>query len=54
MDVILNDEVLPILNRGINIPTAVAQFLDKAVAKKAKDRFLDAAEMRTAVGGLGA
>ncbi len=50
MDVILNDEVIPIRKRLAAIPNPLAAAIDKAVAKKHKDRFPDAGALLRAIG----
>ena len=45
MDVILNDDVVPIRKRLASIPKPLAADIDRAVTKKHKDRFLDAGEL---------
>ena len=49
MDVILNDDVIPIRKRGHSIPKPLAAAIDRAVTKKHKDRFLDAGEFLAAL-----
>jgi hypothetical protein len=49
MDVILNDDVVPIQKRISTIPKALAAAIDRAVTKKHKDRFLDACELFSAM-----
>jgi len=45
MDVILNDDVVPIRKRLASITKPLAAAIDRAVTKKHKDRFLDAGEL---------
>jgi serine/threonine-protein kinase len=49
MDVILNDDVIPIRKRLAAIPKPLAAVIDRAVTKKHKDRFLDAGEFLAAL-----
>lgn len=49
MDVILNDDVVPIRKRLAAIPKPLAAAIDRAVTKKHKDRYLDAGEMLRAL-----
>jgi serine/threonine-protein kinase len=49
MDVILNDDVIPIRKRLAAIPKPPAAVIDRAVTKKHKDRFLDAGEFLAAL-----
>ncbi len=49
MDVILNDDVVPIRNRVATIPKPFAIVIDQAVTKKHKDRYLDAEEFARAL-----
>lgn len=43
MDVILNEDVVPVRNRMSALPKTIAAAIDRAVVKKIKDRFPDAA-----------
>jgi pSer/pThr/pTyr-binding forkhead associated (FHA) protein len=45
IDVILNDDVVSIRKRDNSLPAAFADALDKALAKKSKDRFQTASEL---------
>ena len=45
IDVILNEDVVPIRKRDKTLPATLAAVLDKALAKKTKDRYQSAAEM---------
>ncbi|TSA31658.1 MAG: FHA domain-containing protein [Verrucomicrobiaceae bacterium] len=49
MDVILNDDVVPIRKRLATIPKPLAIVIDRAVTKKHKDRYSDAAELLKAL-----
>jgi serine/threonine-protein kinase len=49
MDVILNDDVIPIHKRLATIPKSLAIVIDRAVTKKHKDRYLDAKEFSRAL-----
>ena len=49
IDVILNDDIVPIGQRDKTIPRNLCAVLDKALEKKAKDRYQTAAEMLAAV-----
>jgi len=49
MDVILNDEVIPIQKRISTLPKGVAAAIDRAVTKKHKERFQDAGELLGAI-----
>lgn len=49
MDVILNDDVVPIRKRAPTIPRTLASFIDRAVTKKPKDRYLDAGDLLKAL-----
>lgn len=51
IDVILNDEVVPIRKRDKTIPSKFGDVLDRALAKKAKDRYQTASEFRAALKG---
>jgi len=50
IDVILNEEVVPIRKRDKSVPKSLAGILDRALAKKAKDRFQNASEFLAAIG----
>ena len=45
IDIILNEDVIPIRNREAAIPKTLASVIDKAVAKRHKNRFGDAKEL---------
>lgn len=49
IDVILNEAVIPVRNRDKAVPGKLAAVLDKALEKKAKDRYQTAGEMRRAL-----
>jgi serine/threonine protein kinase len=49
IDVILNDDIVPIGQRDKKIPKNMCAVLDKALNKKARDRFQTAAEMLAAM-----
>jgi serine/threonine protein kinase len=49
VDVILNEDVIPARKRAKAIPSKLAAVLDKALQKKAKDRYQTAGEMRAAL-----
>jgi serine/threonine protein kinase len=49
IDVILNDGVVPIRKRDKSVPLALADVLDKALAKEVKERYQTAAEMLEAL-----
>jgi eukaryotic-like serine/threonine-protein kinase len=49
IDVILNDDVVPIRKRDNSIPAALADVLDKALARQVKERYQTAAEMLEAL-----
>jgi predicted Ser/Thr protein kinase len=49
MDVILNDEVIPIRKRIATIPKPLADAIDRAVTKIHKNRFVDAGELLRAL-----
>jgi serine/threonine protein kinase len=49
MDVILNDDVVPIRKRLASIPKPLAAVIDRAVTKKHKDRYPDAGELLAAL-----
>ena len=49
IDVILNDDIVPIRQRDKTLPKNLCAVLDKALEKKAKDRFQTAAEMLAAI-----
>jgi hypothetical protein len=49
IDVILNDDIVPIGQRDKTLPENLCAVLDKALEKKAKDRYQTAAEMLAAV-----
>ena len=49
IDVILNEAVLPIRQRDKSLPASIAAVLDRALAKKPKDRYQTAGELRLAV-----
>lgn len=49
IDVILNEEVVPIRKRDRSIAKSLAGVLDKALAKKAKDRFQNGSELLAAI-----
>ena len=49
MDVILNDDVVPIRKRIPALPTPLAAAIDRAVTKRHKDRYLDAGELAKAL-----
>jgi pSer/pThr/pTyr-binding forkhead associated (FHA) protein/tRNA A-37 threonylcarbamoyl transferase component Bud32 len=45
IDIILNEEIVPILKRDASIPKSLAGVIDKAVSKRHKNRFTDAKEL---------
>ena len=49
MEIILRDEMVPILKRNVPIPAALAAVLDKATQAKKENRYQDAAEMLDAL-----
>ena len=49
MDVILNDDVVPIRKRLATIPKPFAIVIDRAVTKKHKDRYSEARELLRAL-----
>src|SRR5439155_4098348 len=49
IDVILNDDVVPMRKRDKSLPTALADVLDKALAKNVKERYPTAVEMSEAL-----
>ena len=49
IDVILNDDIVPIGQRDKTLPKNLCAVLDKALEKKAKDRYQTAAEMLAAM-----
>jgi hypothetical protein len=49
MDVILNDEVIPIQKRISSLPKGLVATIDRSVRKSHKDRFQNAAEMLKAI-----
>ena len=49
IDVILNEDVMPIRKRDKTLPAPLAAVLDKALAKKTKDRFQTASEFLQAL-----
>jgi serine/threonine protein kinase len=49
IDVILNDDIVPIGQRDKTLPKNLCAVLDKALEKKAKDRYQTAAEMLVAM-----
>jgi serine/threonine protein kinase len=49
LDIILNENVVPIQKRDASIPKPLANVIDKAVAKRQKNRFTDAKEFRDAL-----
>ncbi|MEI8309842.1 MAG: serine/threonine-protein kinase [Verrucomicrobiota bacterium] len=49
MDVILNDDVVPIRKRLASLPKPLASAIDRAVTKKHKDRYSDAGELLRAL-----
>jgi len=49
MDVILNDEVVPIRKRVSSISKPLSAAIDRAVKKKHKDRYSDAGELLRAL-----
>jgi hypothetical protein len=49
IDIILNEDVVPIRNRDTTIPTPLAAVIDKAIAKRSKNRFQNAAELSAAL-----
>ena len=48
IDVILNEDVVPIRTRDKALPTSLAAVIDKALAKKAKERYQTAGEFLSA------
>jgi len=42
MDVILNENIVPISNRGASIPVEIATVIDIALQKRVSDRYDDA------------
>jgi len=51
IDVILNDDVVPIRKRDASLPKALASVLDRALSKDRKNRPQNAGEFLTALGG---
>jgi hypothetical protein len=49
IDVILNEDVVPIRKRDKTLPAPLAALLDKALAKKTKERFQNASELLAAI-----
>jgi hypothetical protein len=49
IDIILNENVIPIRERDASIPKPLATVIDKAVAKRYKNRFQDATELSSAL-----
>ena len=49
IDVILNEDVVPIRKRDKTLPAPLAAVLDKALAKKSKERFQTASEFLQAL-----
>jgi hypothetical protein len=49
IDVILNDDIVPIRQRDKTLPKNLCAVLDNALEKKAKDRYQTAAEMLAAI-----
>lgn len=49
IDVILNDNIVPIRKRDKSLPTAFADVLDNALAKEVRERYRTAAEMLEAL-----
>ncbi len=49
IDVILNDDIIPIAQRDKTLPQSLCAVLDKALEKKAKDRYQTATEMLAAM-----
>jgi len=45
IDVILNEEVIPVRKRDRSLSASLSAVLDKALAKKAKDRYQTASEL---------
>jgi hypothetical protein len=50
IDVILNEEVVPIRKRDKSIPESLAGVLDQALTTKTKSRFQNASEFLVAIG----
>lgn len=49
IDVILNEQIVPLCQRDSSLPAQLAAVLEKALAVRTKDRFQDAAEMLAAM-----
>jgi eukaryotic-like serine/threonine-protein kinase len=49
IDVILNDDVVPVRQRDASVPKGVASVLEKALSKRIKDRYQSAGEMLAAL-----
>jgi hypothetical protein len=49
IDIILNENVIPIRERDASVPKPLATVIDKAVAKRHKNRFQDATELSSAL-----
>ena len=49
IDVILNEDVVPIRKRDKTLPAGLENVLDKALAKKTKERFQNASELLAAM-----
>jgi serine/threonine protein kinase len=45
IDVILNEDVVPIRKRDKSVTSSIAAVIDKALAKKSKERYQTAAEL---------
>ena len=52
IDVILNDDVVPIRQRNASVPKEMASVLEKSLTKKIKDRYQTASEMLAALKAL--
>lgn len=49
MEIILRGEIMPIRRRDAGIPKALAAVIDRALSNSTKDRYQDAAELRSAL-----
>lgn len=49
LDAILNNEVVPIQNRGVQIPEPIAKVINRALSENLEDRYRNASELKEAI-----
>jgi serine/threonine protein kinase len=52
MEVVLQEDIVPICKRDSRLPKKLAEVIDRAIADKIEDRYQTAAEMRKALAAV--